>query len=157
MKYEDLKIGQKFEWCGLKLVKLKDNLCIIYDLENIKGKFCIFDTYNNNYEESMIREYINGKFLKLNNIDKSCLLKIDDTDDYATLLSRDEFEKNKMILRGIKQDYYYWWLRSPYAVNSNFAYYVYYSGYIDNSVVCSTHAVRAAFILKSDTTVSLIQ
>lgn len=153
--YGDLKAGDRFEWCGLTFVKLKNDLALLDDLDNVKGKYCIFDPYDNNYNQSLIRQYINGKFLKLNNIDENCLLKVNDIGDIATLLSKEEYDENKDIISRLSCC---WWLRSPYAVGSYNAYVVYSGGDVHGYGVHGTDlAVRAAFNLKSDTIVSIIK
>lgn len=57
---DDIEVGQQFKYCGHTYTKLnEENFCIIDDFDN-DFMYCIFDPITNNYDESIIRQYINS-------------------------------------------------------------------------------------------------
>lgn len=149
IKFKDVRIGQTFIWYGHEFTKLDDNLSIINPKnENKDIYFCCFDNVDNNYKMSLIRHFINNRYLGLLGLDTSCLKF---NRGYCKLLSIEEYKKYKNLIKPCGR---WWWLRSPHSDNSDNACCVDYYGYCGyNSVRDHDCAARAAFNLKSDTLV----
>jgi hypothetical protein len=104
--YKDIPCGRNFHYKKLSFTKLDDETAIINSL-NFDYSNCYFDNINNEYDKSLIRYYINGKFLKFMGIDKEDLLPLYKS-DLATLLTEQQYVKNKLFIK--KWDCQ-WWLR----------------------------------------------
>lgn len=107
LTFADLKVGQSFKYQGLEFTKLDDELSIINTYKDID---CCFDNYNNDYEKSLIRYFINNRYCELMNINKDELLEVNEWGDKLTLLSKEEYERYR---EHIKKYNSCWWLRSP--------------------------------------------
>ena len=150
VKIEDIAIGEQFVYCGHTYTKLnKENFCIIDDYDSDFMR-CQFDPISNNYDESLIRNYINSdRFIEKLGVNKVDI-KAHYKDDLITLLSREEYEKYIDLIKGYDE----WW--ATRSAHSYFTYGVcaiYSSGYITSDIVYATYGVRLAFTLKYDTLV----
>ena len=59
---------------------------------------CIFDPITNNYDESLVRLYINSdRFIEKLGVDKKDIIA-HYLDDYITLLSKEEFENYRKFI-----------------------------------------------------------
>lgn len=150
VKIDDIAVGEQFVYCGHTYTKLnKENFCIIDDYDSDFMR-CQFDPISNNYDESLIRYYINSeRFIEKLGVNKADI-KAHYKDDLITLLSREEYEEYRDLIK----EYYTWWAtRSAYSngtygfcsINSN--------GYINNNYVNSTAGVRLGFNLDPNTPV----
>ena len=151
MKFKDIKIGQEFKWCNLTWVKLTKEMFILNNRDGIKGYYCIFDSYDNKYKDSLIRYYVNNKFLKINKI-KTGELKPFSDGDYAKLLSLEEYKKYKDLIKPMAS----WWLRSPYADYGSGAWCVHFGGLVFGGSVDYAYGVRPAFKSTSEMSVEAI-
>ncbi len=145
IKYSEVKPGQSFKYCELEFTKLNGTMSIIDTIDK-DISFCVFDNFDNNYEKSLIRHYVNNRYCELMRIDKSELQPINDLGDKLRLLSLEEFKKFKEHIKLI--DYCYW-LRSPFPSYSNYAFFVGSSGFCYYDFVDFYYAVRPALIFQS--------
>lgn len=151
MEIKDIKVGESFTYNGHNYTKLKeDNLCLIDDYDEGFMR-CIFDPMDNNFNESLIKFYINSdRFINRLNIDTSDVLSIDG--DFLTLLSKEEYEECQEIIKGYET---IWWLRSG---NHNYSYNAYgvtCNGNLSDNRVTYSGGVRPALILKPGVVVEL--
>lgn len=153
IKYSEVKPGQSFKYGELEFTKLNDTMSIIDSIDR-DISFCIFDNFDNNYEKSLIRHYINNRYCELMCIDKSELQPINNLGDKLQLLSLEEYRKFK---NHIKLIYFYCWLRSPDPYGSYDAFYVGYSGGCYDGCVGDARAVRPALIFQSQIIVEVIE
>lgn len=114
IKLKQIKVGEQFVYRGFTYTKLtEEGLCVLDDFKDGIYQECMFDNVNNDYESSLIRHYINSaKFVNFLNI-KLDDIKINLVDDSYVdrlfLLSKEEFEKFKDIIKSFTHP---WWLRS---------------------------------------------
>lgn len=147
---DDVQVGQQFEYCGRIYTKLnEDNYCIIDDFDS-DFMYCIFDPITNNYDESIIRQYINSdRFIERLGVNKDDI-KPHYKEDLITLLSKEEYEEYRDLI----QDYDGWWAtRSAYS-----SYYIYFcsigtTGYIYYYSVNASYRARIGFTLNPETPV----
>ena len=136
--YEDVKAGETFIYKGHEYTKLRNGRAIINDYDD-EFMDCPFDNVNNDYDESLIRRYINsGKFLSflgLRNLDFGY-----SGDDMVILLSKEEYEENKDIIKKFDN---WWWLRSGSYTYSACG--VFSSGCVDIDPVYYDNGVRPSF------------
>ena len=148
--YKDVKAGETFIYKEHEYTKLKNGKAIInnYDRDFMT---CFFDNVNNDYDNSLIKHYINSeKFL-------NCLLlyrfDFSATGDYCELLSKEEYERNKDIIKKFGNR---WWLRSS-CCHNYYAYSIDKDGDVDEDVVnFSYHGVRPSFNFHDDIGVEVI-
>ena len=148
VKIEDIAVGEQFVYCGHTYTKLnKENFCIIDDYDSNFMR-CQFDPMSNNYDESLIRNYINSdRFIEKLGVNKVDI-KAHYKDDLITLLSREEYKEYRDLIK----EYDAWWTtRSAH-------YYVTYGvcsisspGYINSNNVNTTYGVRVGFNLDPNT------
>jgi hypothetical protein len=146
----DIKIGQQFEYCGRTYTKLnEENYCIIDDFDS-DFMYCIFDPITNNYEESIIRQYINSnRFIERLGVNKDDI-KPHYKEDLITLLSKEEYEKYRDLI----QDYDGWWAtRSASSYTTTYFCYISNIGAISTSYVSSSSRARIGFTLNPETPV----
>ena len=133
-KYADVKAGETFIYKGHEYTKLRNSKAIINDYDSVFMD-CLFDNVNNDYDESLIRHYINSEkflnFLELYRFDFSA------TGDYCELLSKEEYEKNKDIIKNYN---FAWWLRSGGYLHNSGACFVFASGNVNHDYVVSASA-----------------
>lgn len=149
---DDIKIGEQFKYKGHNYTKLNNNnYCIIDDYDN-RFMRCVFDPISNNYEESVVRQYINSdKFTERLGIDVCDLKTCYNGEDCITLLSKTEYECYGNNIR----DYVCWWMtRSSSSTYDNTFCCIYNGGSILNDYVLNTYSVRVCFILKPNTPVT---
>ena len=150
VKIDDIAVGEQFVYCGHTYTKLnKENFCIIDDYDSDFMR-CQFDPISNNYDESLIRYYINSdRFIEKLGVNKADI-KAHYKDDLITLLSREEYEEYRDLIK----DYDAWWAtRSAYSnYTTNFCY-INNIGYISNYTVTNTNGVRLGFNLAPNTPV----
>ena len=127
-----LKIGDTFELAGLswKILDITSEgyKCLADRLEDSK----IFDSNNNDWKDSSLREYLNGEFLKAlideigeeNIIEfERDLLSLDGQTEYefcedkVSLLTVDEYRKYRKLIPNTNN--YWWWLISPWSTPCN--------------------------------------
>lgn len=108
LKFKNIKPGMEFKYNNIYFLKYSKTMSIINRYTNVRGYYCPFDNIDNNYNDSLIRYYINYRFLKLNNIKYGDLQTLPGG-DFAKLLSKSEYEKIKPMLAPMSS----WWLRSP--------------------------------------------
>ncbi len=152
IKYSEVRPGQSFRYDELKFTKLNDTMSIIDTIDR-DVSFCIFDNFDNNYEKSLIRHYINNRYCDLMCIDKTELLPINDLGDKLQLLSLEEFNDFENYIKLVDCCY---WLRSPHPYDSYSAFLVYNDGDWDDNGVDGASAVRPALIFQSNTIVEVI-
>ena len=150
IKIDDIAVGEQFIYCGHTYTKLnKENFCIIDDYDSDFMR-CQFDPMSNNYDESLIRYYINSdRFIEKLGVNKADI-KAHYKDDLITLLSREEYEEYRDLIK----DYDAWW--ATRSANSNYTDYfcgIYNSGYIYYNYVDLTAGVRLGFNLAPNTPV----
>ena len=142
VKIDDIAVGEQFVYCGHTYTKLnKENFCIIDDYDSDFMR-CQFDPISNNYDESLIRYYINSdRFIEKLGVNKADI-KAHYKDDLITLLSREEYEEYRDLIK----DYDAWWAtRSAYSnATTNFCF-ITNNGYINYYFVASTYGVRFGF------------
>ena len=152
---KDIEVGGKFTYNGHNYTKLnEENFCIIDDYDEDFMR-CIFDPITNNYDESIIRSYLNSnRFIERLGVDLNDLDYVytdaNGEKDKLTLLSREEYEEYRDLI----EDYDIWWAtRSTY---SNYAYSfcsINTTGSIYNSGVYASSGVRLGFKLAPNTPV----
>ena len=107
---KDIEVGGKFTYKGHNYTKLnEDNFCIIDDYDEDFMR-CIFDPITNNYDESIIRSYLNSsRFVERLGVDLNDLDYVytdaNGEKDKLTLLSREEYEEYRDFI----DDYDIWW------------------------------------------------
>lgn len=150
VKIDDIAVGEQFIYCGHTYTKLnKENFCIIDDYDSDFMR-CQFDPMSNNYDESLIRYYINSeRFIEKLGVNKADI-KAHYKDDLITLLSREEYEEYRDLIK----EYDTWWAtRSAYS-NSAYSFCTISSyGSISNTLVDNTSGVRLGFNLDPNTPV----
>lgn len=152
---KDIEVGGKFVYKGHNYTKLnEDNFCIIDDYDEDFMR-CIFDPITNNYDESIIRSYLNSeRFINRLGVDLEDLDNVytdaNGKEDKLTLLSREEYEEYRDLI----EDYDIWWAtRSRYSYGAiNFCY-ISNTGYIYTNNVTSSSGVRLGFKLTPNTPV----
>ena len=102
---DDIEVGQQFKYCGRTYTKLnEDGFCIIDDYDEDFMR-CIFDPITNNYDESIIRKYLNSdRFIERLGVNREDI-KPHYKDDLITLLSKEEYQEYEDLI----QDYDGWW------------------------------------------------
>ena len=146
---KDIEVGGKFTYKGHNYTKLnKDNFCIIDDYDEDFMR-CIFDPITNNYDESIIRSYLNSeRFINRLGVDLEDLDNVytdaNGKEDKLTLLSREEYEEYRDLI----EDYDIWWAtRSTYSYSASYFCYIHTSGYISSGIVYYSYGVRLGFRL----------
>lgn len=101
----DIKVGEQFEYCGRTYTKLnEEGFCIIDDFD-ADFMYCIFDPITNNYDESLMRNYINSdRFIEKLGVNKDDI-KPHYKEYLITLLSKEEYQEYEDLI----QDYDGWW------------------------------------------------
>ena len=157
IKLKQIKVGEQFVYRGFTYTKLtEDGLCILDDFESDLYQECIFDNVNNDYESSLIRHYIiSAKFVNFLNIklDDIKINLVDDSHvDRLFLLSKEEFEKFKYIIKPFARP---WWLRSA-GRSATCACFVFYDSYTGDifSVRDTFYGVRPALNFNLNTLIS---
>ena len=146
----DIKVGEQFEYCGRTYTKLnEDGFCIIDDYDEDFMR-CIFDPITNNYDESIIRNYINSdRFIERLGVNKDDI-KPHYKEDLITLLSKEEYQEYEDLI----QDYDGWWAtRSASSYTSNSFCFIGNIGSIGNNFVYSSNRARIGFALNLETPV----
>lgn len=146
----DIKIGEQFEYCGRIYTKLnEDGFCIIDDFD-ADFMYCIFDPITNNYDESLMRNYINSdRFIEKLGVNKDDI-KPHYKDDLITLLSKEEYQEYEDLI----QDYDGWWATRSASSYSNSGFcYIGGSGYISSNNVGNSFRARVGFTLNLETPV----
>lgn len=146
----NIKVGEKFVYCGHNYTKLnEENFCIIDDYDKDFMR-CQFDPITNNYDKSIIRQYINSdRFVEKLGV------KLEDIiahygEDKITLLSVDEYKEYGDLI----DEYDWWWAtRSAYSNSTYTFYFINDGGNINTHNVSSTSGVRLGFNLNPDTPV----
>lgn len=163
-----LKAGDTFEVNNIKYIVLEqlfNNQTAIIRKELLEDTM-EFDSEENNWKTSSIREFLNGEYLKeIENIFGKArivehtvdLLSLDGLDDYGTstdkvsLLTIDQYRKYRKTL-GENLDNY-WWLITPDSTYSGqsarYVQYVYSDGYVGYRDCGYSGGVRPFFILQS--------
>lgn len=147
---DDIEVGQQFKYCGHTYTKLnEENFCIIDDYDEMFMR-CQFDPITNNYDESIIRKYLNSdRFIERLGVNREDI-KPHYKEDLLTLLSKEEYEEYRDLIK----DYDCWWAtRSAGSGNSGAFCYIYSIGSISYSVVYPTYGVRLGFNLNPNTPV----
>lgn len=147
---DDIEVGQQFKYCGHTYTKLnEENFCIIDDYDEMFMR-CIFDPITNNYDESIIRKYLNSdRFIERLGVNREDI-KPHYKEDLLTLLSKEEYEEYRDLIK----NYDCWWAtRSAYSANYNGFCAIYNYGYIYGSGVSDTDGVRLGFNLNPNTPV----
>ena len=150
IKIDDIAVGEQFIYCGHTYTKLnKENFCIIDDYDSDFMR-CQFDPMSNNYDESLIRYYINSdRFIEKLGVNKADI-KAHYKDDLITLLSREEYEEYRDLIK----DYDAWWAtRSTYSTATDAFCYIANYGGISANGVGNTNGVRLGFNLAPNTPV----
>lgn len=146
----DIKVGEQFEYCGRTYTKLnEDGFCIIDDFD-ADFMYCIFDPITNNYDESIIRNYINSdRFIERLGVNKDDI-KPHYKEDLITLLSKEEYQEYEDLI----QDYDGWWATRS-AASASFTTFCYIStaGGISNYSVHYSYRARIGFTLNLETPV----
>ena len=148
--YGDLVAGDTFEFKGHEFTKLRDGRAIINDYDEYFMD-CPFDNVDNDYDTSLIRFYINDKFLDLLGLV---------TEDFGAcgiscnLLSKEEYEENRDLIKNF--EYSCWWLRSNYSSIYGSAYLVNTSGYVSDESITYSYGVRPAFNFADDIKVQVV-
>ena len=151
IKYSQVKPGQTFKYGELEFTKLNDALSIVDTIDRDISS-CVFDNFDNNYKQSLIRYYINKRYCKLMWIDKLELQPINDLGDKLQLLSVEEFKKFKKHIKSVGCCY---WLRSPRPNYCLGAFFVDSDGDLLTVSVDSALAIRPALIFKPDVIVEV--
>ena len=150
VKIDDISVGEQFVYCGHTYTKLnKENFCIIDDYDSDFMR-CQFDPISNNYDESLIRYYINSdRFIEKLGVNKADI-KAHYKDDLITLLSREEYEEYRDLIK----EYDAWWAtRSVYSSSTNGFCIIANNGYFNITDVSYTYGVRLGFNLDPNTPV----
>ena len=148
---DDIKVGEQFIYKRHNYTKLsKNNYCIIDDYDS-SFMSCIFDPMSNDYDESLVRQYINSdRFINRLGVNKNDLQVCDDDENRITLISVGEYEYYQDSIR----DYGWGWMtRSSYSYSDNYFCFFYGNGTVNYSYVCSGYGVRVCFVLKPNTPV----
>ena len=146
----DIKVGEQFEYCGRTYTKLnEDGFCIIDDFD-ADFMYCIFDPITNNYDESIIRNYINSdRFIERLGVNKYDI-KPHYKEDLITLLSKEEYQEYEDLI----QDYDGWWAtRSANSIGSYYFCFISGSGGIYPNHVNNSFRARIGFTLNLETPV----
>lgn len=146
----NIKVGEKFVYCGHNYTKLnEENFCIIDDYDEGFMR-CIFDPITNNYDESLIRQYINSdRFIERLGVKPKDIVEHFKNDKIA-LLSVEEYKE----YRGLISDYDCWWATRSATSRSTGAFCSIDSiGGIDPNSVAATYGVRLGFNLNPNTPV----
>ncbi len=151
LKISDIKVGGQFVYAGRNYTKLNEECFVIIDDFDSDFMYCIFDPITNNYDESLIRYYINSdRFIEKLGVDKKDIIA-HYLDDYITLLSKEEFENYEEFIR----EYFgLYWTRSSFSNATLFACTINYFGKIDTISVNGAFGVRVGFTLNPDTPIS---
>ena len=147
---DDVQVGQQFEYCGRTYTKLnEDNYCIIDDFDS-DFMYCIFDPITNNYDESIIRQYINSdRFIERLGVNKDNI-KPHYKEDLITLLSKEEYEEYRDLI----QDYDGWWAtRSAFSASATNFCSITNVGGITYYYVNTSSRARIGFTLNPETPV----
>lgn len=147
---DDIEVGQQFKYCGHTYTKLnEENFCIIDDYDEMFMR-CQFDPITNNYDESIIRKYLNSdRFIERLGVNREDI-KPHYKEDLLTLLSKEEYEEYRDLIK----DYDCWWAtRSAYSYNNNCFCNITSSGDISIGSVYGTNGVRLGFNLNPNTPV----
>lgn len=149
---EGIKIGEQFIYKGHNYTKLSiNNFCIIDDYDECFME-CMFDPISNNYEESLVRYYINSdRFIEKLGADIDDLHPCYDDENYITLLSKAEYGYYRSSIRDWKR---YWATRSSYSTNDNYICAIDNYGGINHCGCHLANATRVCFILKPNTPVA---
>ena len=147
----DIKVGEQFVYGGRNYTKLNEECFVIIDDFDSDFMYCIFDPITNNYDESLVRLYINSdRFIEKVGVNKKDIINYY-LDDYITLLSKEEFENYEELIR----DYSGWyWTRSTNSNNTYNTCYINNNGTITNINVYYAYRVRVGFTLNPDTPIS---
>ena len=147
----DIKVGEQFVYGGRCYTKLNEECFVIIDESDDDFMYCIFDPIINNYDESLVRYYINSdRFIEKLGVNKKDI-KTYYLDDYITLLSKEQFENYEKFIR----DYVWlYWTRSTYSNGVISASVVDSYGGISYRVVNNTYRVRVGFTLNPDTPIN---
>lgn len=147
----DIKVGEQFVYGGRNYTKLNEECFVIIDDFDDDFMRCIFDPITNNYDESLVRLYINSdRFIEKLGVDKKDIIT-HYLDDYITLLSEKEYYSYEDF---IGDNIGWYWTRSTYGNTTYSACAVNDNDYIMGNNVHNTIRVRACFTLKPDTPVS---
>lgn len=147
---DDIEVGQQFKYCGHTYTKLnEENFCIIDDYDEMFMR-CIFDPITNNYDESIIRKYLNSdRFIERLGVNREDI-KPHYKEDLLTLLSKEEYEEYRDLIK----NYDCWWAtRSAASTNNNSLCFISNYGYIGYYGVYATAGVRLGFNLNPNTPV----
>lgn len=147
---DDIEVGQQFKYCGHTYTKLnEENFCIIDDYDEMFMR-CQFDPITNNYDESIIRKYLNSdRFIERLGVNREDI-KPHYKEDLLTLLSKEEYEEYRDLIK----DYDCWWAtRSAYSADYTTFCDIGNNGDIGNSNVNGTSGVRLGFNLNPNTPV----
>ena len=147
---DDIEVGQQFKYCGHTYTKLnEENFCIIDDYDEMFMR-CQFDPITNNYDESIIRKYLNSdRFIERLGVNREDI-KPHYKEDLLTLLSKEEYEEYRDLIK----DYDCWWAtRSANSHTNNHFCTITNNGYINNIYVSNTSGVRLGFNLNPNTPV----
>ena len=150
VKIDDIAVGEQFVYCGHTYTKLnKENFCIIDDYDSDFMR-CQFDPMSNNYDESLIRYYINSdRFINKLGVNKADI-KSHYKDDLITLLSVEEYEEYRDLIK----EYDTWWaIRSAGSDDTHYFRQISSNGYIGTTDVYITSGVRLGFRLDPNTPV----
>lgn len=149
LTFKDIKVGESFKYKDLEFTKLEDEFALI-DTYNDDYSDCVWDNVDNNYDKSLIRHYINRRYLDLMGIDENDLLPVYN-DDLVTLITKEQYEEHRDNIKSWDR----WWAtRSPNSNLANYFCYINNYGYINDYYVHITSGVRAGFNFKPDTIVS---
>ena len=147
---DDIEVGQQFKYCGHTYTKLnEENFCIIDDYDEMFMR-CQFDPITNNYDESIIRKYLNSdRFIERLGVNREDI-KPHYKEDLLTLLSKEEYEEYRDLIK----NYDCWWATRS-ATSGNISYFcgINFYGYIYNNIVYNTYGVRLGFNLNPNTPV----
>ena len=147
---DDIEVGQQFKYCGHTYTKLnEENFCIIDDYDEMFMR-CQFDPITNNYDESIIRKYLNSdRFIERLGVNREDI-KPHYKEDLLTLLSKEEYEEYRDLIK----DYDCWWAtRSASSYYTNAFCYISSNGSINYASVGYTNGVRLGFNLNPNTPV----
>ena len=147
---DDIEVGQQFKYCGHTYTKLnEENFCIIDDYDEMFMR-CQFDPITNNYDESIIRKYLNSdRFIERLGVNKEDI-KPHYKEDLLTLLSKEEYEEYRDLIK----DYDCWWAtRSATSATATIFCPIANYGYINANAVNPTYGVRLGFNLNPNTPV----
>lgn len=147
----DIKVGEQFVYGGRNYTKLNEECFVIIDDFDSDFMYCIFDPITNNYDESLVRLYINSdRFIEKLGVNKKDIIT-HYLDDYITLLSEEEFENYEEFIRNYSEWY---WTRSASSNSSNNACAIGNGGNIYYYIVNIAYTVRVCFTLKPNTPIS---